>query len=155
MTGATVTSADEGQREYDIKQHDGQKPRNMDTKTIMNTAQEIMQAPQGKITDYIKKHDKDNSSGAIKNHLDILDKLLKKGENPMSSLSGMLGASLMNSVNQSVNQQEPQCPNGQRWDDIKKKCVIDCPQGQIWDETLNKCIIDDSANPIADFTTTG
>ncbi len=143
-----MESADEGWRDYFMKLHDGQKPRDIDTKTIMNTASEVMKPPEGKITDYIKKHDGDNSSGAIKKHLDILDKLLKKGGNPMSSLKDMLGSSGMNSANEAANsQQQNQCPPGQRWDQTQQKCVIDCPQGQIWDPTSNTCIIDDSSSP--------
>jgi hypothetical protein len=122
----------------------GQMPRKMDANNIMNTMQQIFQPPQGKITDYIKKFDPKNSSGAIKQHLETLDKLLKKGDNAMASLTGMMGGAQMQAIQQSVNEQQQQCPPGWRWDDPTQKCVMDCPQGEIWDENEQKCIIDTS-----------
>ncbi len=122
-----------------------QAPRKMEANTIMQRVSQVFQSPNGKVTDYIKKFDSKNSSGAIKNHLDILDKLLKKGDSKTASLTGMLGGGMMQSIQQSVNQQkQQQCPPGQRFDLIQQKCVIDCPQGQHWDEGQRKCIVDDT-----------
>jgi hypothetical protein len=141
-----IEHSKEDWRKTGLKQFDGQMPRGLDAKSIMNNAQDILQPIQGAITDYVKKHDSENSAGAIKHQLQTLDKLLKKGGDPLSSVAGMLGQSQVNNVNESINnhQQDPKCPQGQRWDLVQKKCVIDCPVGQIWDITLNKCVIDDS-----------
>jgi hypothetical protein len=131
-------------RENDMKLplKSGQMPRKMDAKVIMNTIDQVYQPPQGKITDYIKKFDSENTSGAIKPHLDVLDKLLKKGSQSLASMSGMLGGGLMQQVQKSVDEQDPgrKCPVGQRWDEDKKRCVPDCPRGQKWDVNLKRCV---------------
>lgn len=133
-----------------------QKPRKLDANVVMNTIDQVYQPPSGTVTDYIKKHDPQNTSGAVKPHLDVLDKLLKTGEQALASISGMLGAGLMQQVQQSINQQRPKCPQGYRFDNIQQKCVLECPKGTIWDENQQKCIIDTgNYNPDIDPSTGG
>ena len=142
-----VQWSDDDHRKNDVEKlpKDAQKPRKLDANTIMQKTSQVFQQPNGKVTDYIKKFDGQNSSGAIKNHLDILDKLLKKGDSKTASLTGMLGSGMMSSIQSSVNQQKQmQCPPGQRLDINTNKCVLDCPQGQVWDEGQQKCVPNDS-----------
>lgn len=92
------------------------------------------------LTKYIKKQDPDNTSGAVKPALDILDKLLKQGnQSPMASIPGVLGGlmgqlqSVLNAINQANkkhNQPQPQpvCPKGQKWDANTATCVLDPTQ---------------------------
>lgn len=121
----------------------GQPPRFLEANNIMNNIKQVFQPAEGKVTDYIKKFDPKNSSGAIKNHLDIMDKLLKKGADSMSSMTGRLGGGMVQSIQQSKDQQKPPCPQGYRFDTKTEKCVLDCPIGQIWDENEQKCVPDE------------
>lgn len=149
--GPEIEHADDEHRSHDMKKRPGKQggkePKKATANNIMETMQQTAQPMQGKITDFIKKHDSGNSSGAKKNQLDTLDKLLKKGKNDLESLKSMIGDSNMNSTaasNNSDPNQGNKCPPGQRWDAIQNKCVIDCPQGQIFDYASNTCIIDDN-----------
>ena len=122
-----------------------EKPRKLDANNIMNSIKDVFKPPEGKVTDYIKKHDPQNTSGAIKPHLDVLDKLLKSGSSQLASITDMIGAGLVSQVQQSINQQNNvnKCPPGYRWDVKLEKCVLDCPKGQHWDYALEKCVLDD------------
>ncbi len=140
-------------RGYDLKQPNGQMPRKMEANVVMNNIKNVFQPPQGKVTDYIKKFDPQNTAGAIKHHLDTLDKLLKKGDQAMASMTGMLGGKGVAAIQQSNNQMKPQCPERYRYDEKQQKCVLDCPPGQIWDENSQRCIIDEGefTGPPADL----
>jgi hypothetical protein len=131
----------------------GKQVPKLDANNIAGNMSTIQQGVQGLVTDFIKKHDPKNSSGAKQNQLDILDKLLKKGKQSLASLKGMIGDANMNSVasdNNSDQNQNNICPPGQRFDQIQQKCVIDCPPGQVWDMSANTCV-DDTYNQVANI----
>ena len=107
------------------------------------------------LTSFIKKLDPNNTSGAVKPALDILDKFLKQGINSplssipniMGSLQGLLQQSMSQAAKENQQQQSPpQCPIGQVFDTVKQICVPICPAGQIFDANNQVCIIDTS-NP--------
>lgn len=91
----------------------------------------------GQLTDYIKKMDPQNSSGAVKPALDIMDKLLKQGSNDLtSSVPGVLGSLqgiLQQFLQQQTQQQQQQvvvCPKGYKWQANTRSCVLDPTQQQ-------------------------
>jgi len=142
-------------RVQDVKSSGQQIPKG-DAKNISGDHPEISQPVSGKVTDYIKKYDPQNSSGADPKQLDILDKLLKKGNQSLASLKGMIGAGNMSSEaaqnNSNPQQSQSLCPPGFRFDVRQQKCVLDCPQGQVWDDTLHNCRLDCPQGQHWDYT---
>jgi hypothetical protein len=103
---------------------------------------EVPQQGMQKVLDYIKKHDPQASSAAVKPALDILKKLMTKGNSDqLSSIPSIMGdlmgqlqsvLSKMKKDNAPHNEQDqkPVCPVGTKWDEVKKLCVIDPDQAQ-------------------------
>jgi hypothetical protein len=95
-----------------------------------------------KVLDYIKKHDPEASSAAVKPALDILKKLMTKGnQDQLSSIPSVMGDLMgqlqkvltqMKKDNAPHNQEEqpPVCPVGTKWDPVQKLCVIDPDQAE-------------------------
>src|ERR1700693_2487167 len=118
---------------------------NLANQLVAKFKQQLSIAPQDlpttgggiqQLTQYIKKLDPNNTSGAVQPALNIMDKLLKDGTSNMTgSIPGVLGNLMqqlqqaLNTINQNnakQNQQQPppQCPNGQIWCANAGTCVI-------------------------------
>ena len=155
--GINFTQEEEDFRKSHLKKPDGQQPRKIDQKHVGggDDHQQINQPPQGKVTDHIKKYDSENGSGAKPEQLDIVDKLLKSGQNSLASMLGMIGASNMNAIVATNNQQdgnhannEPKCANGYFWNpaanNFQGNCQLNCPPGMMWDVNLQQCVANTS-----------
>jgi len=148
---ATGESHEKTVRESHLSEPTGSKPKKLDAKHVGggDTQQKIDQPMQGKITDHIKQYDGQNSSGSSPKQLPFMDKLLKMGNSGEASVADILGGALMSQI-QSDNAQTAnnQCPDGWFWNpdanNFNGACQLECPQGQIFDVILQKCVIDTS-----------
>lgn len=135
-----VEMRDKDGRQFGLDEANGLKAKFKEALSISPEEVPSMGGGMQKLTDYIRKMDPQNSSGAVKPALDILDKLLKQGtNNPLGSIPGILGG-LQGQLQQVLNQinkqnkphnQPPQpqlCPKGQKWDPTTKACVLDPDQ---------------------------
>lgn len=133
-----VKLRDKDSRQYGLTDANGLVSKFKDQLSVSTTEVPALGGGIQQLISFIKKLDGQNTSGATKPALDILDQILKSGmNNPLSSVPGALGGGLMGQLQSFITQLLQQNKNQ---NNSPPPPPPTCPNNMIWSANLQMCV---------------